>query len=100
MTLRYILSYFDQSQLMITEQEFVINYNYFYWTNLAVKIIKLFLAKYGYERSEQEERAIDEITAPLITLIFAYRLVEFPSWASVSKAELISGQLLAKIKKL
>ena len=142
-TLRYILSCFNKLQMMISEQEFVINYNDFYWTNLAVKKDKsealmfdynmmgkgyrysdirnvcsslpvessevfiktyneLFLTKHGYERSKQEatERLIDEIVAPLVNLIFAYARPEFPSWAADSKAELISGKLLAKAKKL
>jgi aminoglycoside phosphotransferase (APT) family kinase protein len=64
---------------------------------------RLFLEKHGRTRLEAEiaEKRIDDVAAPLFTLIEAYKeLASFPDWAESEKEEVLNGSLLSKAKQL
>jgi len=67
-------------------------------TSLGEDAKTAFLLAYG-EYNEQE-KVIDEVISPLVTLHFACQREKFPSWASDELEAVKEGRLLMAIKKL
>ena len=63
---------------------------------------RLFFEKYGVlrEEAENKERKIDEVVAPLYTLVIAFTKHDtFPTWAEEEKEAILNGKVLAKAKQ-
>lgn len=63
---------------------------------------RLYVNKHGNTRREEEqlEKRIDDVAAPLFTLIAAYEQYKFPEWAEYAKKEALDGTLLERAKDL
>ena len=63
---------------------------------------RLYVKKHGHTRHEEErlEVKIDEVAAPLFSLIVASRQEQFPEWAEYAKEEALDGTLADKAKRL
>jgi aminoglycoside phosphotransferase (APT) family kinase protein len=67
------------------------------------KYNQLYVEKHGHTRVEAEkvEKRIDDVCAPLFTLIVAFIEKEnYPSWAEYARNEALNGKLLSKAKQL
>jgi len=64
---------------------------------------QLSLEKHGHTRTEAEniEKCIDDLVAPLFTLIIVFiEKEEFPNWAEYAKNEVLNGNLLNKARQI
>jgi len=67
-------------------------------SSLSQKMQKVFLNEYG--EFDTDEIIIDDVVSIIFTLITAYELEKFPSWAEFSLNQVLSGQLLINLRKL
>lgn len=61
---------------------------------------RLYGTKHGTEIDWLAETRIDNVLAPLVTLIFAYEKPVFPAWAEEPRQQAVNGALLLHAKKL
>ena len=67
-------------------------------SSLAGEARRAFLDEYGEGGLSAAERRADAVLSPLVTLYFACRREEFPTWAAAELRELNSGKLLENLK--